>query len=72
MVGVYLAVWVKQALLKHIRGVQTVTVGTGMMGYLGNKGAISLSNLLNLPQSQDMIALMHAVHSTSIGPAPVS
>lgn len=38
MVGVYLSVWVKRGLLPHIRGVQATTVGTGIMGYLGNKG----------------------------------
>ena len=39
MVGVYLSIWVKRALLRHVRGVQVTTVGTGIMGYLGNKGA---------------------------------
>lgn len=39
MVGVYLSVWVRAGLLPHIRGVQATSVGTGIMGYLGNKGA---------------------------------
>ena len=38
MVGVYLSVWVRAGLLPHIRGVQATSVGTGIMGYLGNKG----------------------------------
>ena len=38
MVGVYLTVWARRALLKHIRGVQVTSIGTGIMGYLGNKG----------------------------------
>lgn len=39
MVGVYLSVWVRKSLLPAIRGVQVTSVGTGIMGYLGNKGA---------------------------------
>ena len=38
MVGLYLSVWVREELLPRIRGVQTTCVGTGVMGYLGNKG----------------------------------
>lgn len=41
MVGVYLSVWVRAGLLPHIRGVQATSVGTGIMGYLGNKGAVT-------------------------------
>lgn len=39
MVGIYLSIWVRRALLKQIRGVQVTSIGTGIMGYLGNKGA---------------------------------
>jgi hypothetical protein len=39
MVGVYLSVWVRAGVLPHIRGVQATSVGTGIMGYLGNKGS---------------------------------
>ena len=39
MVGVYLSVWVRRGVLLHVRGVQVTSVGTGMMGYLGNKGS---------------------------------
>jgi hypothetical protein len=38
MVGIYLSIWVRRALLRQIRGVQVTTIGTGIMGYLGNKG----------------------------------
>ncbi len=44
MVGVYLSVWVRKSLLHAVRGVQVTSVGTGIMGYLGNKGA-SVSSL---------------------------
>ena len=39
MVGVYLSVWVRRRLLPAVRGVQVTAVGTGVLGYLGNKGA---------------------------------
>lgn len=42
MVGVYLSVWVRRGILPHVRGVQVTSVGTGMMGYLGNKGGLAL------------------------------
>lgn len=38
MVGLYLSVWVSRSMLPNIRGVQVTSVGTGVMGYLGNKG----------------------------------
>ena len=39
MVGVYLSLWVRRRLLPAVRGVQVTAVGTGVLGYLGNKGA---------------------------------
>ncbi len=39
MVGVYLSVWARRRLLPALRGVQVTAVGTGVMGYMGNKGA---------------------------------
>ncbi len=38
MVGVYLSIWVRQSLLPHVHGTQVTSVGTGVLGYLGNKG----------------------------------
>lgn len=38
MVGVYLSLWVRRGILPHVRGVQVTSIGTGMLGYLGNKG----------------------------------
>ena len=38
MVGVYLSVWVRRGVMRYVRGVQVMCVGTGMMGLLGNKG----------------------------------
>jgi hypothetical protein len=39
MVGVYLSVWARRRLLPAVRGVQVAAVGTGVLGYMGNKGA---------------------------------
>ncbi|XP_078432214.1 type IV inositol polyphosphate 5-phosphatase 3-like [Wolffia australiana] len=43
MVGVYLSIWVRRGLKKHIQNVKVSTVGVGVMGYIGNKGSISVS-----------------------------
>ncbi|KAG7552548.1 Endonuclease/exonuclease/phosphatase superfamily [Arabidopsis thaliana x Arabidopsis arenosa] len=43
MVGVFLTIWVRRSLRKHIRNLSVSTVGVGVMGYIGNKGAVSVS-----------------------------
>ena len=40
MVGVYLSIWVRRALLPHVHGIQVTSIGTGVLGYLGNKGLV--------------------------------
>ncbi|KAL8254976.1 hypothetical protein R6Q59_033197 [Mikania micrantha] len=47
MVGVYLTVWVKNDLREHVRNMKVSCVGRGLMGYLGNKGSVSVSMLLH-------------------------
>ncbi|CAN1235244.1 Type IV inositol polyphosphate 5-phosphatase 3 [Linum perenne] len=37
MVGVFITVWVRRHLRKHIQNVKVSTVGVGVMGYIGNK-----------------------------------
>jgi hypothetical protein len=37
MVGVYLSIWVRRSLRKHIQSLKVSTVGVGAMGYIGNK-----------------------------------
>jgi synaptojanin len=37
MVGVFITIWVRRSLRKHIQNVHVSTVGVGAMGYLGNK-----------------------------------
>ncbi|XP_061345145.1 type IV inositol polyphosphate 5-phosphatase 3 isoform X2 [Gastrolobium bilobum] len=43
MVGVFITIWVRRSLRKHIQNVKVSTVGVGVMGYIGNKGSISIS-----------------------------
>ncbi|XP_073022768.1 type I inositol polyphosphate 5-phosphatase 1 isoform X1 [Primulina eburnea] len=43
MVGVFITIWVRQSLRRHIQNVSVSTVGVGVMGYIGNKGSISVS-----------------------------
>ncbi|KAM0894442.1 hypothetical protein ACQ4PT_024418 [Festuca glaucescens] len=43
MVGIFLSIWVRSGLRKHIRNLRVSTVGVGAMGYIGNKGSISVS-----------------------------
>lgn len=43
MVGLFLCVWVRDDLYKHISNLKVSCVGRGIMGYLGNKGSISIS-----------------------------
>ncbi|CAH2035262.1 unnamed protein product [Thlaspi arvense] len=43
MVGVFLTIWVRRSLRKHISNLCVSTVGVGIMGYIGNKGSVSVS-----------------------------
>ncbi|XP_022631844.1 type IV inositol polyphosphate 5-phosphatase 3 isoform X3 [Vigna radiata var. radiata] len=43
MVGIFITVWVRRSLRKHIQNLKVSTVGVGVMGYIGNKGSISIS-----------------------------
>ncbi|KAK9945263.1 hypothetical protein M0R45_010787 [Rubus argutus] len=47
MVGVFLTVWVKSDLRDDVRNMKVSCVGRGLMGYLGNKGSISISMSLH-------------------------
>lgn len=37
LVGIFLTVWVRRSLRRHIQNVNVSTVGVGVMGYIGNK-----------------------------------
>ncbi|KAL6870622.1 hypothetical protein ACP4OV_014470 [Aristida adscensionis] len=43
MVGLFAAAWVRRELVPHVGHVRLSCVGRGIMGYLGNKGCISVS-----------------------------
>ncbi|XP_039048132.1 type IV inositol polyphosphate 5-phosphatase 7-like [Hibiscus syriacus] len=47
MVGIFLTVWVKSDLRDNVRNMKVSCVGRGLMGYLGNKGSISISMSLH-------------------------
>lgn len=42
MVGVFISIWVRRSLRKHIQNLKVSTVGVGAMGYIGNKVRIFL------------------------------
>jgi hypothetical protein len=37
MVGIFLTIWVRRSLRRHIQNLKVSTVGVGVMGYIGNK-----------------------------------
>ncbi|KAI3693760.1 hypothetical protein L1987_76712 [Smallanthus sonchifolius] len=43
MVGVYISLWVRKRLRRHINSLKVSPVGVGLMGYMGNKGSVSIS-----------------------------
>jgi hypothetical protein len=47
-VGIYLSIWVRRDLRKHIQNLRVSTVGVGAMGYMGNKASINFNPLLLL------------------------
>ncbi|KAE8654309.1 Type I inositol 1,4,5-trisphosphate 5-phosphatase 1 [Hibiscus syriacus] len=47
MVGLFLCIWVRSDLYKHVSNMKVSCVGRGIMGYLGNKGSISISMTLH-------------------------
>ncbi|KAK4342933.1 hypothetical protein RND71_038749 [Anisodus tanguticus] len=47
MVGLFLCIWTRTDLYRHISNLKVSCVGRGIMGYLGNKGSISVSMTLH-------------------------
>ncbi|XP_057830580.1 type I inositol polyphosphate 5-phosphatase 4 isoform X1 [Cryptomeria japonica] len=47
MVGIFLSIWARTDLGQYIHDVKVSCVGRGLMGYLGNKGSISISMTLH-------------------------
>ncbi|KAF5200171.1 Type i inositol polyphosphate 5-phosphatase [Thalictrum thalictroides] len=47
MVGIFLTVWVRRDIRDDVKNMKVSCVGRGLMGYLGNKGSISISMSLH-------------------------
>ncbi|KAK1263609.1 Type I inositol 1,4,5-trisphosphate 5-phosphatase CVP2 [Acorus gramineus] len=47
MVGIFLSIWVRTELVRHVGHLRVCCVGRGIMGCLGNKGCISVSMSLH-------------------------
>ncbi|MCO5601977.1 hypothetical protein L7F22_056104 [Adiantum nelumboides] len=47
MVGLFVSVWIRNELRQNVRNVKVSCIGCGLMGYLGNKGSISISMCLH-------------------------
>ena len=45
MVGIFLSIWVRRSLWKHIQNLRVSTVGVGAMGYIGNKASARFDTL---------------------------
>lgn len=57
MVGIYVSIWVRRKLRQHINNLKVSPVGVGLMGYMGNKGSVSVS--MSLYQSQMCFVCSH-------------
>ncbi|XP_020099461.1 type IV inositol polyphosphate 5-phosphatase 7-like isoform X2 [Ananas comosus] len=57
MVGIFLMVWVRSEIRDDVRNLKVSCVGRGLMGYLGNKGSISIS--LSLHQTSFCFVCSH-------------
>ncbi|KAL9451104.1 hypothetical protein AB3S75_012787 [Citrus x aurantiifolia] len=43
MVGIFVTVWMRKELVQHVGHLRITSISRGIMGYLGNKGCISVS-----------------------------
>ncbi|CAA2976306.1 type I inositol polyphosphate 5-phosphatase 2-like isoform X1 [Olea europaea subsp. europaea] len=57
MVGICVSVWVRRRLRRHINNLKVSPVGIGLMGYMGNKGSVSVS--MSLFQSRLCFVCSH-------------
>ncbi|KAL5186730.1 Type I inositol polyphosphate 5-phosphatase 2 [Glycine soja] len=57
MVGIYVSAWVQRRLRRHINNLKVSPVGVGLMGYMGNKGSVSVS--MSLFQSRLCFVCSH-------------
>ncbi|KAG9452231.1 hypothetical protein H6P81_005135 [Aristolochia fimbriata] len=65
MVGIYVSVWVRKRLRRHINNLKVSPVGVGLMGYMGNKGSVSIS--MTLFQSRLCFVCSHLTSGSKEG-----
>ncbi|KAI3453423.1 hypothetical protein Pfo_010086 [Paulownia fortunei] len=65
MVGIYISVWVRRRLRRHINNLKVSQVGIGLMGYMGNKGSVSVS--MSLFQSRLCFVCSHLTSGEKYG-----
>ncbi|KAK4489190.1 hypothetical protein RD792_004984 [Penstemon davidsonii] len=65
MVGIYVSVWVHKRLRRHINNLRVSPVGVGLMGYMGNKGSVSVS--MSLFQSRLCFVCSHLTSGQKYG-----
>ncbi|KAI4327243.1 hypothetical protein L6164_019728 [Bauhinia variegata] len=65
MVGIYVSVWVQRKLRRRINNLSVSPVGIGLMGYMGNKGSVSVS--MSLFQSRLCFVCSHLTSGQNDG-----
>ncbi|KAL6851723.1 hypothetical protein ACP4OV_020287 [Aristida adscensionis] len=65
MVGVFISIWVRQSLQKHIQNLRVSIVGVGARGYTGNKGSISVS--MSIHQTHFCFVCCHLASGEKVG-----
>ncbi|XP_052210332.1 type I inositol polyphosphate 5-phosphatase 2-like isoform X2 [Diospyros lotus] len=65
MVGIYVSIWVRRRLRRRINNLKVSPVGVGLMGYMGNKGSISIS--MTLYQTRLCFVCSHLTSGQKVG-----
>ncbi|KAH9331014.1 hypothetical protein KI387_003122, partial [Taxus chinensis] len=65
MVGIYVSVWVRRTFRRYINNLKVSPVGVGVMGYIGNKGSISVS--LSIYQTSFCFVCVHLTSGEKVG-----
>ncbi len=64
MVGIYIVVYAKEALVDYITDVRTSSIATGVMGIMGNKGAVSVR--MNIHNTSFSFVVSHLAASRNM------
>ncbi|KAL8207903.1 hypothetical protein R6Q57_007315 [Mikania cordata] len=65
MVGIYISLWARKRLRRHINNLKVSPVGVGLMGYMGNKGSVSIS--MSLYQTKLCFICSHLTSGHKLG-----